>query len=1306
MAPGATDEDSPLRITADLLLANDTDADGNKLTISAVSGTSERGATVTLNQNGSVTYDPTASADLNALAVGETLQDTFTYTLSDGMGGTDTATVTLTVAGANDPPVADDDAFGVDENSANGTTVGTVTAAGDSLTYAITGGNVGGAFAINPATGRITVADGSKLNYEARASYTLTVTVTDSHSASDTATITVDLNDVNEAPVVQNATFAVDENSGDGAFVGVVTAVDPDAGDSVSYEITVGNGDGAFAIDEATGEITVADGAQLDFEARPSYVLTVLVTDTAANTGTASVTVNVQNANEAPVANSDTFTVNERAANGTFVGVVTAADPDAGDSLHYAITEGNDDGAFAINALTGRITVADGAKLNYQDLASYDLAVTVTDSHGASDTAAITVDVNDLNDPPVAENDAFSVDENSGHGDYVGVVTASDPDADDALSYAITAVADPTQLNFEARAGYTLTVRVTDSAANTATATITVEVNDVNEAPIAQDGAFSVNEGAADGTVVGTVTASDPDAGESLSYEIAAGNDDGAFAIDGETGQITVADGTMLNFDTADSYTLTVLVTDTAANTATASITVNVNNVNEPPVADDDTFAVDENSDNGTFVGTVNATDSDAGDSLTYAITGGNVGGAFVIDSETGEITVADGSKLNFEARANYTLTVLVTDSADGAATATIIVDVGNVNEAPVNTVPAGQWAPLNGQLAFSAGGHNGISIADVDAGQNELAITLSVEHGTLTLASADGLTVIDGADGTECVTFTGSIAAINAALEGLTYTPEADYSGDDALAIVTDDQGNTGSGDAQSDTSTVDIVVNTPPSIASLDTEETVMRSRPLTLTAAADDSDGTVASVSFYRDVDQNGQYDEGVDELLGVDANGTNGWSWTGLTVDWPVGDQFFLAVAKDNQGAASEAAATSTTVTPYSLTWSNSTATVTVMDLVGGIDVSRANIAVSFTGARVNAITLKGVQPMAGLAIVIQGASSVGSIVDARRGVLGEVAFIASDSPVSNISIKGAVGGWNLNAQSFGGIDFSEDVDGDGGSDDLTGLFLGAGGVLRARKLGLTANVVGAVSVGSIRADVVAQSGLKSFRAVAGASDMDIVIASATGTASVSLGSAGNVNLSSEMNLTKLEAGRWAGGLITAPVISTLKITGLLTADIVLKAEAATTAMATMTVGGTMLDASLRSSGKVKSITVGGMAGSSILVGVNDEVTGLPQDRTDFADIDDATLPGIGSFTVRSGVGGVRFAHSNVAAWTIGMISLANVQKDTPGDDTAFGIATSSLKSYKRTEGLVTAYKWPNRASAWPMDDAGDFVISGL
>ena len=105
-----TDEDTSLTIAAATLLANDTDPDlSDVLTIDSVSDASALGAVVSIDEDGNVVYDPTAV--LQHLAAGQTRTDTFTYTVVDPFGASDTASVTLTVAGVNDAPEAENDAY-------------------------------------------------------------------------------------------------------------------------------------------------------------------------------------------------------------------------------------------------------------------------------------------------------------------------------------------------------------------------------------------------------------------------------------------------------------------------------------------------------------------------------------------------------------------------------------------------------------------------------------------------------------------------------------------------------------------------------------------------------------------------------------------------------------------------------------------------------------------------------------------------------------------------------------------------------------------------------------------------------------------------------------------------------------------------------------------------------------------------------------------------------------------------------------------------------------------------------------------
>ncbi|WP_205756393.1 DUF4347 domain-containing protein, partial [Aeromonas veronii] len=183
------------------------------------------------------------------------------------------------------------------------------------------------------------------------------------------------------------------------------------------------------------------------------------------------------------------------------------------------------------------------------------------------------------------------------------------------------------------------------------------------------------------------------------------------------------------------------------------------------------------------------------------------------------------------------TVSFTANDGVTSSSAATRIVSVTAVNDAPFNNLPTNQTAPQNGQLVFSTAHGNGISLSDPDA-TGSLQVTLTTSQGTLTLATIAGLsfTLGDGS-GDGSMTFTGSQADINTALNGLIFTPTSGYQGAASLQIVTNDQGSSGSGGAQSDTDTLTITVapsNTSP-VASGIANQSVSEDAALSFTLPA---------------------------------------------------------------------------------------------------------------------------------------------------------------------------------------------------------------------------------------------------------------------------------------------------------------------------------------------------------------------------------------------------------------------------------------------------------------------------------------
>ncbi len=141
------------------------------------------------------------------------------------------------------------------------------------------------------------------------------------------------------------------------------------------------------------------------------------------------------------------------------------------------------------------------------------------------------------------------------------------------------------------------------------------------------------------------------------------------------------------------------------------------------------------------------------------------------------------------------------------SAPGTVSITVNRVNQAPVNTVPGAQSVNENTNLVFSLAGQDAISVADADSEGGSEEVKLGVAHGTLKLGSAGGLGSSAGNE-TAAVTLNGTIAALNGALEGLTYTPASGFHGSDGLTVETNDLGHTGLGGPKTAISAVAITI------------------------------------------------------------------------------------------------------------------------------------------------------------------------------------------------------------------------------------------------------------------------------------------------------------------------------------------------------------------------------------------------------------------------------------------------------------------------------------------------------------------
>ena len=223
------------------------------------------------------------------------------------------------------------------------------------------------------------------------------------------------------------------------------------------------------------------------------------------------------------------------------------------------------------------------------------------------------------------------------------------------------------------QSGDKLMLRLRDAPAPDPTSTPTSAPTPTN--------AFSVAEDAAVGAAVGTVSATGLQ-GDSITYSITAGNGDRKFAIGSGTGAITVAGS--LDYETTASYTLTVEARDGTgedANKATVQVGITVTNVDEPPVFAESSysFSVSEDTSSFTIIGTVKATDPDAGDSVTHHLTAGDTSW-WNIDLNEGFILVR--KSLDYETKSSHTLTIEARDSGGSNRTSvTVEITITDVDE-------------------------------------------------------------------------------------------------------------------------------------------------------------------------------------------------------------------------------------------------------------------------------------------------------------------------------------------------------------------------------------------------------------------------------------------------------------------------------------------------------------------------------------------------------------------------------------------------------------------------------------------------
>ncbi|GAP13486.1 protein containg cadherin domain [Longilinea arvoryzae] len=439
-------------------------------------------------------------------------------------------------------------------------------------------------------------------------------------------------------------------------------------------------------------------------------------------------------------------TVAENANLNTLVGALSSVDPDPDNTFTYSLVPGGgdtDNASFTISGDTLRTSVV----FDFETRPSYSVRIRTTDQGGAWYEEAFTITITNVNETPTdIQLSHTSVLENAAIDTPVGTLSSVDPDSGNTFTYSLVsgngdtdntsfnisgdALRTSTVFDYETRSSYSVRVRTTDQGGLSYEEAFTITVTDGNEFPTdIQLSHSSVAENSVINTAVGTLSSTDPDPGNTFTYNLVPGDggaDNTSFNISGNTLRTSV----IFDFETRPSYSVRIRTTDQGGLSYEEAFTITITNANDAPVlASIANATIDEMA---AFTFTASAIDVDPATVLTYSLTGSVPAGATI--SPTGG--VFNWRPTEVQGPASFTFNVRVCDNGNPSLCdqQEITLSVSEVNLAPV----AGNDAysvMVNQTLSVLAPGVL-INDGDADLPPNTLTAILVADpaHGTLTL--------------------------------------------------------------------------------------------------------------------------------------------------------------------------------------------------------------------------------------------------------------------------------------------------------------------------------------------------------------------------------------------------------------------------------------------------------------------------------------------------------------------------------------------------------------------------------------------
>jgi hypothetical protein len=597
-----------------------------------------------------------------------------TVKTTDTLGLSDSKTFTITVNPSTAAPT---------DISLSNSTVTAYRAAGTVIgTLSTTDPNVDQTFSytLSGANASLFQVVGDQLETNAvfqtttQTSYSITVKTTDTLGLSDSKTFTITVNPSTASPTditLSNSSVAAAQPTA--TVVGTLSTTDPNVGQTFSYSLSGANA-GLFTVDNSTG--TLETNTVFQLTTQTSYSLDVQTTDSLGLSLTKTFTITVNPAPPTDISLSNSSVTAYRAA-GTAIGTLSTTDPNAGQTFSYTLSGAN---ASLFQVVGDQLETNTVFQTTTQT--SYSLDVQTTDSLGLSDSKTFTITVN----PSTAAPTDISLSNSSvtayrAAGTVIGTLSTTDPNVDQAFSYTLSGanaslftvdngtgtLETNTVFQTTTQTSYSLDVQTTDSLGLSLTRTFTITVNPSTASPtdISLSNS-SVTAAQPVGTVVGTLSTTDPNVDQTFSYTL---TDDakGQFKLDGST----LETNTVFAVGAATTYSVTVQSTDTLGLSIAKSFTITVNPASPSNITLSNS-SVTAGQPAGTPVGMLSTSDPNAGQSFTYAVlTNSNL---FTVDNSTGTLQTA--STLPASGPASYSVTIRSTDSLGLTVDKTFVISV------------------------------------------------------------------------------------------------------------------------------------------------------------------------------------------------------------------------------------------------------------------------------------------------------------------------------------------------------------------------------------------------------------------------------------------------------------------------------------------------------------------------------------------------------------------------------------------------------------------------------------------------------